>query len=104
MMQGTVQRDKIYIYDTCNLCKQQDVLVYACGDQLLCAEHTRVWVRENPSKQLCDKCGAEGNVFRDPSHRRNEYLCMNCHNENGFRPNNTVANRAFRELMEGKFE
>lgn len=104
MMQGTVQRDKIYIYDTCNLCKQQDVLVYACGDQLLCAEHARVWIRENPSVQLCDKCGAEGNVFRDPSHRRNEYLCVKCHDENGFRPSNTVANRAFRELMEGKFE
>lgn len=103
-MHGTIQREQIYVYDTCQQCGEQNVLVYACGDQLLCAEHTRRWIHANPTKQGCDKCGADANVFRDPSHRRNEYLCLDCHNENGFRPNNTVANRAFRELMEGKVE
>lgn len=103
-MRGTIQREQIYVYDTCQSCGAQNVLVYEHGDQLLCAEHARIYIRNNPTKQTCDKCGTEANIFRDPSHRRNEYLCIDCHDANGFRPNNTVANRAFRELMEGKVE
>jgi ribosomal protein S14 len=103
-MHGTSQREQIYVYDTCQVCGEENALVYLHGDKLMCASDARAWIRQNPTKQTCDKCGTEANVFRDPSHRRNEYLCLDCHNENGFRPNNTVANRAFRELMEGTVE
>ena len=83
MTRGTVQRDKVYVYGACGKCSAQDVLVYECGEQLLCAEHTRDYVRANPKPQECDACGKQRNVFRDPSHRKNIYLCMSCHLEGG---------------------
>jgi len=33
----------------------------------------------------CDICGAE-QAFRDPAHRRDEYLCVDCHKANGYEP------------------
>lgn len=100
MSKGTIQREQIYVYDTCAVCNEQNVMVYECGDQLMCAEHTRVWVRKNPTKQTCDKCGTDELVFRDPGHRRNEYLCFACHRENGFVPSNTVVFRAVKEILD----
>jgi hypothetical protein len=99
MNKGTIQRDKIYVYDTCAVCSEQNVLVYECGDSLMCAEHARVWMRQNPRKQLCDKCGTDELVFRDPGHRRNEYLCFSCHRENEFVPRNTVVFRAIKKIL-----
>jgi hypothetical protein len=33
----------------------------------------------------CDKCGHEG-AIRDPAHRRDEYLCLDCQREAGYEP------------------
>lgn len=94
-MRGTIQRDKHYVYATCERCSAQDVLVYERGDMLLCAEDTRRWIAANPAKQACDRCGDTRNVLRDPSHRRNEYLCTSCHTDDGFVATDTVTGRAF---------
>jgi len=83
MTRGTVQREQIYVYDTCEKCSAQNVLVYECGEQLLCAEHARQYAYKNPPLPYCDNCGAQRAVFRDPSHRKNIYLCSPCHFENG---------------------
>ena len=51
------------------------------GGELVCASGYRKWTRTQPPiKQSCDKCGAVGNVWRDPIPRKNEYLCVKCHN------------------------
>ena len=97
---GTIQREKIYVYGTCEQCGEADVLVYECGDKLYCAEHTRQYAREFPRPQLCDKCGSDNIVFRDPSHRRNEYLCWDCHVEVGTTIRDTVTARAARNLAQ----
>jgi hypothetical protein len=101
MTRGTDQREKIYVRQACEICKGDEVLVYEAGDQLLCAEHTRKHLRANPTKQTCDTCGSDQNVFRDPSHRRNEYLCMSCHNVNGFKVQDSVTMRALRNIAGG---
>jgi hypothetical protein len=98
MTRGTSQREKIYIRQPCEVCLGEDVLVYETAGQLLCAEHTRKYVRANPTKQACDACGSDENVFRDPSHGRNEYLCMSCHNLNGFKVEDSVTMRALRHI------
>ena len=99
MDKGTIQREQIYVYDTCAVCNAQNVLVYDRGEQLVCAEHARAWARKNPTKQACDKCGSDELVFRDPGHRRNEYLCFACHSENNFVPRNSVVFRAVKEIL-----
>lgn len=49
----------------------------------LCASCYRLAAKAAPSIQtLCDKCG-KGPAFRNPGHRRNEYLCRECHAETG---------------------
>lgn len=101
MTRGTIQREQIYVYDTCQACGEKDALVYEAGDQLVCANDYRKYAAQNPRKQACDKCGEDANVLRDPSHRRNEYLCMGCHIENGFAPSNTVVYRAIVDMMKG---
>jgi hypothetical protein len=98
-MRGTIQRDKHYVYGTCETCREENVLVYENADKLLCAEHTRQYIHNNPTKQGCDRCNADKNVFRDPSHRRNEYLCLECHRADGFVPNNTVVYRAMKDAL-----
>jgi ribosomal protein S14 len=99
MAQGTVQREQIYVYDTCQSCGEQNSLVYAAGEQLLCADDYRKYAAANPLKPQCDRCGSESNVLRDPSHRRNEYFCMQCHAETGFAPSNSVVYRTLMELL-----
>jgi hypothetical protein len=97
---GTVQREQLYVYDVCQLCvSDEQVLVYERDDQLLCAEHTRRCIAANPQVQSCDRCGSARNILRDPSHRRNEYLCLDCHKEDGFTSNDTVTGRAVRSAV-----
>ena len=91
MTQGTVQREQIYVYDTCSLCGDANVLVYLLDEQLICASDYRKIVSTRRQIQHCDKCGAEGAV-RDPAHRRNEYLCWTCHD--GFQVRTSVVKRA----------
>ena len=99
---GTIQREKVYVRGNCERCNEADALVYECGEQLYCASCTREYIRENPRPQLCDKCGSEQMVFRDPSHRRNEYLCFGCHVEAGTKIRSTVVARAVRQLSENE--
>lgn len=53
--------------------------MYDTDGPYVCAACYRVWAAANPLTQACDKCGDTGNVWRDPIHRRNEYLCVRCH-------------------------
>ena len=50
----------------------------------ICSDCYRARARAAPLPvQECDRCqGAP--AFRDPSHRRNEYLCGDCHAANGY--------------------
>jgi hypothetical protein len=98
MTQGTNQREQIYIYDACSLCAESNVLVYELDGNLLCAEHYRDRTRTIKRITPCDKCGA-GNAVRDPSHRRNEYLCWSCHQENGFAVDSSIVKRAIVSLV-----
>lgn len=98
MTQGTSQREHNYVYDTCSVCQESNVLVYELNNSLLCAEHYRDKTRLIKRATPCDKCGAD-NAVRDPSHRRNEYLCWSCHQENGFVVNDSVIKRAIVSLV-----
>jgi hypothetical protein len=98
MTQGTNQREKVYVYGTCLVCAESNVLVYELDDNLLCAAHYRDRTRTIKRITPCDSCGA-GNAVRDPSHRRNEYLCWSCHEKNGFVVDNTVIKRAIVSLV-----
>lgn len=100
MTRGTIQREQVYVYDTCQQCQETNVLVYECGEQLLCAEHSRAYARSHPLKPYCDRCGKQEKVFRDPSHRRNEYLCMSCHADDGFLIRDSVTGRAVLEVLQ----
>lgn len=82
MTQGTNQREQQYVRGVCLMCGEADVLLYAHDNALVCATDYRRLVRNVKWSQPCDKCGAPKAV-RDPAHRRNEYLCISCHNENG---------------------
>ena len=99
MTRGTIQRDQVYVYGTCEQCQETNALVYECGEQLLCAEHSRQYARSHPLKPYCDRCGKQEKVFRDPSHRRNEYLCMGCHADDGFLVRDSVTGRAVLETL-----
>ena len=99
MTRGTIQRDKVYVYGTCERCQEANALVYECGEQLLCAEHSRQYARSHPLKPYCDRCMKQDKVFRDPSHRRNEYLCMSCHADDGFLIRDSVTGRAVIETL-----
>lgn len=82
MTQGTNQREQQYVRGVCPICAEADVLLYAHNDILVCATDYRTLIRGTQWTQACDKCGAPKAV-RDPAHRRNEYLCISCHNEDG---------------------
>lgn len=82
MTQGTNQREQQYVRGLCPICGETDVLLYAHDDILVCAYDYRTLVRDVKWTQACDNCGAPKAV-RDPAHRRNEYLCISCHNTNG---------------------
>ena len=99
MTRGTVQREQIYIYDTCQQCGEQNALVYERGELLLCAEDSRAYAKTHPLKPYCDRCGKQENVVRDPSHRRNEYLCMSCHADDGFLIQDSVTGRAVKKAL-----
>ena len=99
MTRGTIQRDQVYVYGTCEQCQEANALVYECAEQLLCAEHSRQYARSHPLKPYCDRCGKQEKVFRDPSHRRNEYLCMSCHADDGFLVRDSVTGRAVLETL-----
>ena len=96
MTQGTNQREQVYIYGTCSLCSDTNVLVYKCEEQLLCADHARDYARKHPLLPYCDRCGKQDKIVRDPSHRRNEYLCFSCHQNDGFLITDSVTARAVR--------
>ena len=98
-MTGTNQREQVYVYGTCLVCAESNVLVYELDDNLLCAEHYRDRTRHIKRVTPCDKCGGD-NAVRDPSHRRNEYLCWSCHEANGFVINNSVIKRAIVSLVD----
>ncbi|NDA95797.1 MAG: hypothetical protein EBY03_06690 [Actinobacteria bacterium] len=93
MTRGTIQREQVYVYDTCSLCGDTNVLVYEIDDKLVCASDYREITFTRKKIQHCDRCGAE-NAVRDPAHRRNEYLCWTCHQTDGFAINNSVVKRA----------
>ncbi len=99
MTRGTIQKDQVYVYGTCERCQETNALVYECGEQLLCAEHSRQYAHSHPLKPYCDRCGKQEKVFRDPSHRRNEYLCMSCHSDDGFLIRDSVTGRAVLETL-----
>ena len=99
MTRGTIQKDQVYVYGTCERCQETNALVYDCGEQLLCAEHSRQYARSHPLKPYCDRCMKQDKVFRDPSHRRNEYLCMSCHADDGFLIRDSVTGRAVIETL-----
>jgi hypothetical protein len=99
MTRGTIQKDQVYVYGTCERCQETNALVYECGEQLLCAEHSRQYAHSHPLKPYCDRCGKQEKVFRDPSHRRNEYLCMGCHADDGFLIRDSVTGRAVLETL-----
>ena len=99
MTQGTIQKDKLYVYGTCVTCSEENVLVYSAADNLICAYCYRDWARNQPHVPFCDKCGKQDRVVRDPSHRRNEYLCMSCHADDGFLIRDSVTGRAVIETL-----
>ena len=82
MTPGTHQREQQYVRGVCPICGEADVLLYAHDDVLVCATDYRTLIRGVSWTQPCDICGAPKAV-RDPAHRRNEYLCISCHNNNG---------------------
>ena len=96
-LDGTVSRIGQYVRGTCDECGDENVLVYARGDQMLCATHSREWAKANPTPQACDECGATGNVWRDPLHRKNIYLCIKHHD-----PEALFQNRWANKVRESK--
>ena len=76
-MTGTNQREQVYVYGSCSSCSDTNVLVYELDNILICAEHYRRKTRLIKRTPPCDKCGPE-NAVRDPSHKRDEYLCWSC--------------------------
>jgi predicted RNA-binding Zn-ribbon protein involved in translation (DUF1610 family) len=94
---GTCSRVGQFVRGDC-ACGAADVLVYDTdGDSLVCASCYRQWAHDREQKQACDKCGSEGNVWRDPVHRRNEYLCIKCHD-----PETLFQNRWANRVRESK--
>lgn len=77
-MIGSCSRTGQYVRGDC-ACGARDELVYDTGESLVCASCYRRWAKAHPQKQACDKCGSTGNVWRDPIPRKNEYLCVRCH-------------------------
>jgi hypothetical protein len=97
---GTNQRDAVYVYGSCDLCNVDErVLIYDAGANLVCAEHMRQLIKANPRSQKCDNCEYRGPVFREAGHRRNEYLCLTCHQVNGVRVHHSTSTRVLQELL-----
>lgn len=66
-------------------CPEADAVLYTAQDGVpRCAtHHSRLINRKHDYP--CDNCGG-GPAFRDPAHRRDEYLCPRCHLEDGYEP------------------
>lgn len=81
MRLGTSFREDRIVRGECERCGEADALLYDhwSDEQLVCAGCQRVRAKEHPTPQACDRCGATGNVWRDPVTRKNEYLCERCH-------------------------
>ena len=65
--------------------EDQDNLIIQDG---LCAPCARVVAFSKPKAEFsypCDNCGNDG-AFRDPLHRKDEYLCEACHRRTGYSP------------------
>lgn len=98
MKVGTLSRESRYVRGSCERegCPEQDdVLVYLieAEDALVCADHARLYARQNPRREVCDTCGEE-NAWRDPLTRRNEFFCAKCHAANGTVFQNRWADKA----------
>jgi hypothetical protein len=86
MTRGTDQREKIYVRDTCETCKEDDVLIYENREgSILCAQCYRDYARRNPTPQHCDSCGTRTSVFRNGTNRDNVYMCLTCHQATGYK-------------------
>lgn len=61
-------------------CLETDAILYLAADEIeRCSRHHALLVERKPEGGYpCDNCG-EGPAFRDPEHRRDEYLCPRCH-------------------------
>lgn len=70
---------------TCETCGATNELL-GDGDPR-CAECRRRTSnrRQGELSYPCDQCGRDG-AIRDPAHRRDEYLCLDCHKLNGYEP------------------
>lgn len=69
----------------CPACAAKDALLFAeagTEDELVCAHCYRKRARRITRSTPCDNCGADY-AWRNPKHRRNEYLCGRCHAESG---------------------
>lgn len=98
LLSGTCSRIGQWVRGDCS-CGDRDVLVYDTDDEtgLVCASCYRRWTKDHPLSQACDKCGATGNVWRDPVPRKNEYLCIKCHD-----PEALFQNRWANKVRESK--
>lgn len=101
-LKGTVHRIGQVVRGACASCSRDDnPLLYDTLDDptLLCSDCSakRGKAHAKEPKQPCDSCGATGNVWRDPIHRRNEYLCINCHD-----PEALFQNRWANKVRESK--
>lgn len=68
----------------CARCGADNLLkMYDHDGERVCAGCVRAAVKAAPAPaQTCDQCGSPG-AFRNPAHRRNEYLCTACHAASG---------------------
>lgn len=69
----------------CEVCDEGNLLkIYDLDGARVCASCYRAAANETRchSSQPCDRCHAPG-AWRNPRHRRNEYLCGDCHRELG---------------------
>lgn len=75
---------------TCPRCGDEDRLLYPTDmhSVAVCPSCVRTLARGGTKRvQACDRCGeANGAVWRNPKHRKNEYLCPPCHLLEGERP------------------
>jgi hypothetical protein len=53
-MLGTNQREQRYVYDTCSLCGDANVLVYQLDEKLMCADDYKKLIANIRFVQHCD--------------------------------------------------
>jgi hypothetical protein len=69
----------------CTTCGAEDELLGQ--DDPRCASCRRKTANRHQAEMYypCDRCGASS-AIRDPAHRRDEYLCLDCHKREGYEP------------------